>query len=550
MLPLISRLIRKIPPFLWPLILGLLAFLMTVGPRPLIFTNIAWLGRGDPATHYLGWLFFRNSPWSFPIGLNPNYGIEISNGIIYSDSNPLLAFFFKPFAAILPEPFQYFGIWLLICFILQSWLSWKLIGLISNNSLVRFLGSGLFVFSPPMIWRLHENIGHLSLVGHFFILAAIYLSLTKEISGTSYKWGILLFFVSLVHPYLLFSVLIIWVANYFDQLINFKKLNVKSVLEASGILIFATFACWLAGYFTVIRGLSLEGFGSHGTNLLAFFDPGRVDYRLWSYFLIDISGDGAGHEGFNFAGAGILLLLPFALLSFVRSPAPLILEGLKRRFLLFSLIILWLFALSNNISIGAYQIHYEIPTSLMWFVGMFRASARMFWPLFYVLIFATIFLVIRGYGAKKSILIMAIAFLIQVADTSAGWRGIHKHLSVKPSSTWVTPLKDPFWVEAASRYKKIHVVPLEGQFLGWQDLAYFAGTHHMSIDGVYLARIDRVKLDLANQTNLNALRTGKYDPDSIYILSETVASAAAVNPVNDLLLHVDGFIVLAPNWRK
>ena len=550
MLSLLARLIRKIPPFLWPLFLGLSAFLMVVGPHPLIFTNIAWLGQGDPATHYLGWLFFRNSPWSFPIGLNPNYGIEISNGIIYSDSNPLLAFIFKPFATILPEPFQYFGIWLLICFILQSWLSWKLIGLISGNSFLRFLGSGLLVFSPPMIWRLHENIGHLSLVGHFFILAALYLSLAKEISATSYKWAILLFFVSLVHPYLLASVLIIWLANYFDQVINLKKLNIRSTLEVGAILLLIAFACWLAGYFTVIRGLSLEGFGSHGTNLLAFFDPGRVDYRLWSYFLIDIPGDGAGHEGFNFAGAGVILLLPFAIVSFIRSPALLILQGFKRRILVFSLFFLWLFALSNNISIGLLQFHYDIPSSLMWFVGMFRASARMFWPLFYVLIFSTIFLVIRGYGAKKSILIMTIAFLLQVADTSAGWLGIRKHLSVKPSSTWATPLKDPFWVMAASRYKKIHIVPLEGQFLGWQDLAYFAGTHHMSIDGVYLARIDKVKLDLANQNNLNALRTGNYDPDSIYILSEAVANTVTVNLVNDLLLRIDGFIVLAPNWRK
>ena len=29
----------------------------------------------------------------------------------------------------LPEPFQYFGLWFLTCFILQSWFAWKLMGL-------------------------------------------------------------------------------------------------------------------------------------------------------------------------------------------------------------------------------------------------------------------------------------------------------------------------------------------------------------------------------------------------------------------------------------
>ena len=38
-----------------------LSFLMAVGPKSLYPRNIAWLGQDDPATHYLGWLFFRNS---------------------------------------------------------------------------------------------------------------------------------------------------------------------------------------------------------------------------------------------------------------------------------------------------------------------------------------------------------------------------------------------------------------------------------------------------------------------------------------------------------
>lgn len=168
------------------ILLGIGAFFAVIGPRPLYPTNIAWLRIGDPAQHFLGWHFFRNSDWSFPIGLNPSYGLELSNAVLFSDSIPLLAFLFKPFSSYLSEPFQYFGIWLLTCFILQAWIGWKLVGLVSNNGVIRVLGAGLFAFAPPMISRV---LGHLSLVGHFVVLAALYLSLRPAQERRALTWG-------------------------------------------------------------------------------------------------------------------------------------------------------------------------------------------------------------------------------------------------------------------------------------------------------------------------------------------------------------------------
>ena len=48
-----------------PLAPGVFAFFLIVGARVLNPVNIAWLDAGDPVTHYLGWLFYRNSPWDF-----------------------------------------------------------------------------------------------------------------------------------------------------------------------------------------------------------------------------------------------------------------------------------------------------------------------------------------------------------------------------------------------------------------------------------------------------------------------------------------------------
>ena len=144
----------KNTPFI-PLLFGSVFFYLIVGFGPLNPENLSWIfGRFDPPQHYLGWVFYRYSPWSFPIGLNPNFGMDISSSIVYTDSIPIMAIFFKLLSPILPQVFQYFGIWLLLCFLLQAWFAWKIISLISSHFWVIFFGTGLLFFSPPMFWRL------------------------------------------------------------------------------------------------------------------------------------------------------------------------------------------------------------------------------------------------------------------------------------------------------------------------------------------------------------------------------------------------------------
>jgi hypothetical protein len=51
---------------------------MVVGTRALNPTVLDLAQCVDPFKEYVGWMFFRNSPWSFPIGLNPTYGLDFS----------------------------------------------------------------------------------------------------------------------------------------------------------------------------------------------------------------------------------------------------------------------------------------------------------------------------------------------------------------------------------------------------------------------------------------------------------------------------------------
>jgi hypothetical protein len=144
---------------LLPIFLGAGAFLLIAGFRPIDPQNIGWLTTLNPdqVMHYLGWAFYRFSPWESPLGLISNYGLDIGTSntagttTVYTDSIPLVALILKALSPILPTPFQYFGFWLLLCFSLQSYFGWKLGLLATKNNISALLVGCLFAFSPILI---------------------------------------------------------------------------------------------------------------------------------------------------------------------------------------------------------------------------------------------------------------------------------------------------------------------------------------------------------------------------------------------------------------
>jgi hypothetical protein len=67
-----------------PLTLGATAFLLIAGLKILDPTYLGWVNvDNDPFMGYVGWAFYRFSPWNFPLGLNPNYGLDLASSIVY-----------------------------------------------------------------------------------------------------------------------------------------------------------------------------------------------------------------------------------------------------------------------------------------------------------------------------------------------------------------------------------------------------------------------------------------------------------------------------------
>lgn len=545
-----TRRTSGLKPFFLSVLLGIAAFLTVCGHEILNPENIAWLCHGDPVQHFLGWHYFRMQNWSFPVGLNPDFGLELSNTIVYTDSLPLAAIPLKLFSPFLPETFQYFGMWILACFILQAWFGWKLTALITLRKTSCLLGAALFVLSPPMIMRLGGHVGvsgHLSLAGHFVLLAALYLVLRPSNSNRGRSWCLLLLATVLIHAYLFAMVALLWLATLADE-VGAKTLLPKTALRelmlTTGMV---ALICWQAGYFSVGAGTSSHGFGFFRMNLLSVFDSNG-----WSWILPDIPEKDGCYEGFNYLGLGVLLLGLLALPSAVRHRAALTASIARRPFFVAAMICLFVFALSHNIAVGQGALTCPLPDLLLRLANVFRSSGRMFWPVYYLLLWGVIRHAILDRGHRLSAILLASAVLIQVVDTSPGWLPIRARLMAEPRAECESPLQDPFWSEAASRYAKVRRIHPSNQPPDWAVLAMYAREHGLGTDIVYFARMDEQALSRSRVRSAKILHTGDFDDDSLYILDNEafVMAQRSADPDRDLLTTIDGFHVLAPGWKN
>ena len=63
-------------------ILGIFCSYFILGNNFFSFTNTSWLNSIDMAQDIVSWKYFKNDIWRFPIGMNPNYGIDIGNDVL------------------------------------------------------------------------------------------------------------------------------------------------------------------------------------------------------------------------------------------------------------------------------------------------------------------------------------------------------------------------------------------------------------------------------------------------------------------------------------
>lgn len=533
--------------FLAPIILGLIVCYIYIGPKILNPGNDLWLLRGESLEDYLGWVFYRNTPWLWPVGLNPNYGLEISSSIVFSDSIPLFSLIFKTFESVLPAKFQYFGIWILFCYVMQSIVAWKIVSLYSNSLCVKFLGTLLYLVSLPMIWRIGDL--QTALAGHFLILVGLYLNLNPNQNFRAGLWLITLLAASLIHFYLFSMVAILWLANLCD-LLKIGKIKIKNTLIEIGAFAFVIFVfLFQSGYFVISNSSASEwGYGQFNLNLLSFFTP-----RDWSsiYSTRRFSSDG---ESFNYLGLGIIILFSITFIFALFFRRKKIVEfTLGSPFFVLCIAALFIYALSNKISVGNWSYTVLLPNELLNVINVLRHSNRFFWPVYYFLLTASIIIILSLKNNRVACVLFLSIGIIQIYDTSAGWMPLRNSLMSPAPPEDGEPLVAPFWSDASIKYKNIVRVPMTHKAPSqWGVWARYAANNKMATNSASFARVDQDRLIGANKKYLDQLSNGNFDQDTLYIIDEWKNLPISINfdKSRDLLARIDGYNVLAPGWKK
>lgn len=546
---------------LLPLLVGAVAFVLIAGIDILVPTHVDWLMRGgDSAQHWLGWQFFRQSPLlQWPLGANPDYGMALGSSIVFSDSIPLLALAFKPFSVVVPDTFQYFGLWLLACFLLQSYFAWKLLGLFTPNRWLRLLGCAFFLIAPAWLWRLR---GHHALFGHWTLLAAIWLYFSTRFSAR--RWTGLLVVTALIHAYLLAMVLAIHLADLVQRGWT-RQLSVSSAgrnVLVAGLSVAAVM--WAAGYFMLGIDSAPGGFGIYRMDLLSLLDPDDI----WSMLLPNRDQQPGQYEGFNFLGTGMLGLGLIAGLATAwphgpKHRAPLLdtppaaasaqPEGSAAQIapIVVVSLVLFLFAITNQVTIAGREVlSYPLPTWVQPLADTFRSSGRFFWPVYYLLYLAIFQRLFTRLSTRSAIIICSVALLVQSVDSQAAREWYGKRLAAAPS--WSSPLRSALWNDIATRYRKIIVVPPHNASPDWKALARFAVDHGMAINTGYFARIDHAMEQQAGRRIVASIVHNRLDADSVYIFQDDALWDLAWRRTRpwDVAGTLDGFRLIAPHLRE
>ena len=536
--------------------LGATFFLWLFGVRPLDPTNIGWLMHGDPAQHYLGWVFFRGESWHWPPGRIENFGAPVGTGIVFTDSIPLLAFLFKPFSPWLPAEFQYFGAWILICYMLSAIFGWRLMARATPYVWLRALGTLFFLMSPAMLLRAY---GHESLMAHWLLLAGLDRYAAPWRGGV---WLVLMVLAVLVHPYLFLMTLALAAAALIRAIIA-EKSSVRLLWQVAFGAIVVLMVMWGAGHFIATsRQLTAEGYGHYSANLLTYIDP--MDWRdflhsygrdtagkhEWSQFLKPRKQSTIGqYEGFAYFGLGALMLAAFAFAHLLAQPSRW--RELQLWLPLLAVCItLFAAALSYKITLGD-RVLTEIPwpPAILDALAIFRASGRFVWPLYYLLLWAVLAAIVRYCPPRLATVLLIIGIALQFNDLRGKFAEFRHEFRHQP--IWQTPLKNPLWEQAAEHYHNISVIPPQPAGDAYIPLAHLAARHGVSIDIGYVARPDNAALKAYADKQSAEIAGGHLSSDTLYILPHAAKLDAVRSRLgaNVEIQSADGYVLLLPSGQ-
>ena len=387
-------------------LVGLAAALMLMPVDAMLGHGPGWLfPTGDLAQSLTGHLAFQSDRWHWPLLAAHTLFWPQVVSLALVDGNPLLSLLAKLWDTLTGNgPGNWLGACLAACWILQPVAAVYAVRALTAARGAAIAAAVLSVAWPALLYR----VGHPNLCAHFFILTALGATL-RGLEGRV-RWPCmspLLLAALLFHPYLFLLSAVLLTAVPLDGLLRRRTGWWR---DAAGWAV--AVACAVA-VFVLLGGPTGggdKGFATYSMNLLSPVWPQRSGVFGADLPLLDATG--GQYEGFNWLGAGTLLLVVAALAAVIRRDV-----GLPRRGLVVVLACLALMSLSSRVYVGQ-RLVLDLGTR-PWedIFATFRASGRAFWPVGYAVLIGACVAVARLPRPLAGSL-FALAILLQVVDAA------------------------------------------------------------------------------------------------------------------------------------
>lgn len=545
--------------------LGAVCFLWVYGAGILNPVYDDWLLNGDMdlVQHYIGFCHYRMSAWRFPFGMIDTLSYPTSMSVIYTDSIPLAALFFKIFDGILPLHFQYFGIFGFVSFMLMGGLSSLLIySLIAGSSrddaaddnnrleayflkssdgripfinrnlpyVLSLCASVIYILSFTVLQRMFY---HTALGAQWIVILSLYIWIER--GNYSKKKTIILYSlmgllcVGIHSYYVPMTGSILLAASVEKAIYTLEKDASKTKIvirdELINILGFCASGLITLFAFGAFHGPSGgydEGLGSFTSNLNTFVNPiyGSIIIKPMKLYY-DFQ-----YEGYGYLGIGVFLLIAAALVYLVGKIRA---AGFKAYFkghiraaifcclfvIDFMLAVLPMVTFSDKKLFGV-----PLPGFVRSAAGIFRSNGRFIWVPVYLIFTGALVCSLRLFSERfgkmdkgKGIVLkmLLVIVLFQALDTT-------RTVSDKQAYFKTGQVHENVWEGFSlpqDKYSEFAFLYNENDII--MDTAFYAYLNGMRLNSYYYARDIDDAIDKDIEEKREEIEAGNARDDAVYI---------------------------------
>lgn len=496
-------------------LLGAIFFVVLYGVRVLDPTNTAWILNlgGDPSQHYLGWEFYRQSEVHLPyLGMSYATVYPYRTSIIYTDSIPLLALIFKALSPLLPDSFQYLGIWGLFCFMAQGFfaqkITWRISGAESCGEWTRLgtvLSALLFLLYPVLTVRMF---GHTALASNWLILMGIWLWLCcgDSLPKACAWWGLMGILCVGAHQYYLPMLGILAVGYAICRLMKGKGPEL-ALLPVLSYCVCALAELFVLGAFGGNFSDETSKGWNAGADPLNLFVPGLAG--SWE---VDI-----------YMGVGCVLACALAVclsLFWLFRKKPSLKESRRWPWIFSAGVIAFLglvAAASSSITIGGvHLVDLPVlePVQTLW--EMFHVCGRLGWLPGYLLVSLACGILLR-WGGRMGVAGLAACILVQGAWKSGQLESKYLQFHDAQQYVYESALQNGAWdmIAQSGQFEHLAFSSYLVDTPEYWSLVNYAVQNHWTTNCFYLAHIQTDLMENTLEGDLNTLSA-----DTLYVFLE------------------------------